>query len=105
MRHRAAAGGGMTALGCYLLESGAVDAVLHVKTSVDDPMLTDAQVSTNPAEIVSGAQSRYGPAAQLLHVHRLLDEGRIFAVMAKPCDIAAIRNLARIDARVEAQIP
>ena len=105
VRHRAAAGGGMTALGCYLLESGEVDAVLHVGVSAADPMLTDARVSTTPEEVVSGAQSRYGPAAPLQHVHRLLDEGRVFAVMAKPCDIAAIRNLARIDARVEAQIP
>ena len=105
VRHHAAAGGAMTALGCYLLESGAVDAVLHVGVSAADPMLTDARVSTTPEEVVSGAQSRYGPAAPLQHVHRLLDEGRIFAVMAKPCDIAAIRNLARIDARVEAQIP
>ena len=105
VRHRAAAGGALTALGCYLLESGAVDSVLHVRASTDNPMLTDAQVSTTAEDVVSGAQSRYGPAAPLRHVLRLLDEGRTFAVMAKPCDIAAIRNLASIDARVEAQIP
>ena len=68
-------------------------------------MLTDAQVSTTADEVVSGAQSRYGPAAPLVHVHRLLDAGRRFAVIGKPCDMAAIRNLARIDDRVETQIP
>lgn len=95
----------MTALGCFLLESGRVDAVLHVRASTDQPMLTDAHVSTTSAEVVAGAQSRYGPSAPLVHVHRLLDEGKTFAVIAKPCDVAAIRNLARFDARVQTQVP
>ena len=105
LRFRSAAGGAMTALGCYLLEAGEVDAVLHVRASTDDPMETDALVSRTPEEVMSGAQSRYGPAAPLRHVNRLLDEGLRFAVLAKPCDVAAIRNLATVDPRVEAQVP
>ena len=104
-RYYAAAGGALTGFGIHLLESGKVDAILHVRASASDPMLTDAQISTTPEEVVSGAQSRYGPAAPLVHVHRLLDEGSRFAVIGKPCDMAAIRNLARIDERVETQIP
>ncbi len=105
VRFRAAAGGSLTALGIFLLESGRVDSVLHVRASCARPMLTDAQVSTSAEEVKSGARSRYGPAAPLVHVHRLLDEGRRFALVGKPCDVAAIRNLSRIDPRVEAQIP
>lgn len=105
LRHRAAAGGGMSALSIHLLETKAVDAILHVRASRDQPMLTEAQVSRSREDVLSGAQSRYGPAAPLIHVHRLLDEGCRFAVSAKPCDVAAIRNLSRIDPRVEAQIP
>ena len=105
VRFRAAAGGSMTALGVFLLESGKVDSILHVRASSAKPMLTDAQVSTTAEEVKSGAQSRYGPAAPLVHVHRLLDAGRRFALLGKPCDVAAIRNLARIDPRVEEQIP
>jgi coenzyme F420 hydrogenase subunit beta len=105
IRFRSAAGGAMTALGCYLLESGKADAILHVRASSAHPMETDALVSRTVAEVRAGAQSRYGPAAPLRHVMRLLEEGIRFAVFAKPCDIAAIRNLARIDRRVEAQIP
>lgn len=104
-RFHAAAGGSLTALGTFLLESGRVEAVLHVKASTDNPMLSDAHISTSASDVFDGAQSRYGPAAPLTHVHRLLDEGRTFAVIGKPCDVAAIRNLARIDARVEKQIP
>jgi coenzyme F420 hydrogenase subunit beta len=105
VRFRSAAGGSLTALGVFLLESGAVEAILHVRASSRAPLLTDAQVSTTPAQVRSAARSRYGPAAPLVHVHRLLDEGRRFAVVGKPCDVAAIRNLARVDERVEAQIP
>jgi coenzyme F420 hydrogenase subunit beta len=105
VRFRSAAGGSMTALGVFMLESGKVNSILHVRASSAKPMLTDAQVSTTAEEVKSGAQSRYGPAAPLVHVHRLLDEGRRFALLGKPCDVAAIRNLARIDPRVEEQIP
>ena len=104
-RFWAAAGGSMTALGCQLLQSGEVDAVLHVRASESDPTLTDSLVSTSVDEVISGAQSRYGPGAPLVHVHRLLDSGKRFAVLAKPCDVAAIRNLAKIDHRVDTQIP
>lgn len=104
IRHRAAAGGTLTALGCYLLQSGEVDAVVHVKASATDPILTDAHVSYTPDDVIQGAQSRYGPAAPLVHVNALLDRGLKIAVIAKPCDIAAIRNLARIDARAREQV-
>ncbi|MDA0218114.1 MAG: Coenzyme F420 hydrogenase/dehydrogenase, beta subunit C-terminal domain [Proteobacteria bacterium] len=105
LRFASAAGGAMTALGCYLLETGQVDAVVQVRASTEQPFETDALVSRTPAQVRSGAQSRYGPAAPLRHVMDLLDQGLRFAVLAKPCDVAAIRNLGRIDARVETQVP
>ena len=105
VRHHGAAGGTLTALGRYLLAVGEVDAVVHVKASQDIPWQTDSVVSTTPDEVMDSAQSRYGPAAPLIHVNRLLDEGKRFAVIAKPCDVTAIRALGRVDARVRTQIP
>ena len=104
VRHTAAAGGVLTALGMFLLESGRVDAILHVRASGDDPTLTLPQISRTPAEVLSGAQSRYGPVAPLVPVMDLLTEGIRFAVIAKPCDLNAIRNLGRRDPRVDEQI-
>lgn len=105
VRHHAAAGGTLTALGRYLLAVGEVDAIVHVKASRDIPWQTLSVVSTTPDEVMDSAQSRYGPAAPLIHVNRLLDDGKRFAVIAKPCDVTAIRALGRVDARVSAQIP
>lgn len=105
VRWKAAAGGALTVLAGFLLETGRVEKVLHVRASAQDPTQTDALISSTPEEAASGCQSRYGPAAPLVHVCRLLDQGTVFAVVAKPCDIAAIRALAKIDSRVERQIP
>ena len=96
-------GGTLTALSHYLLASGRVNAVLHVRASRTQPWLTDSLISTDCATATSGAQSRYGPAAPLVQVHRLLDLGQRFAVIAKPCDISAIRALAAVDPRVQVQ--
>ncbi|WP_166645106.1 Coenzyme F420 hydrogenase/dehydrogenase, beta subunit C-terminal domain [Dongia mobilis] len=104
IRQWAAAGGTLTALGCHLLRSGEVEAILHVKASAADPLHTEAQVSRSPEEVIAAAQSRYGPGAALTRVAELLDTGTVFAVIAKPCDIAAIRHLQQVDARARAQI-
>lgn len=104
VRHRAAAGGTLTALGRFLLETGEVEAIVHVRASTTTPWLTDALVSTTPDSVLDGAQSRYGPSAPLVHIKRLLDEGLRFAVIAKPCDVSAMRSLARVDPRVDEQV-
>lgn len=105
VRYRAAAGGTLTSLSRFLLEANEVDAILHVKASASTPWLTEAHVSTTAAEVLQGSQSRYGPAAPLVHVKQLLDAGTRFAVIAKPCDVSAIRALGRVDPRVDAQVP
>ena len=105
VRYRAATGGVLTALGQYLLASGKVERVLHVRPQDDAPMRTVEQVSKTPRDMLKGMGSRYGPGAPLTQVHRLLEEGHPFAVIAKPCDLSAIENLARRDPRVNALIP
>jgi coenzyme F420 hydrogenase subunit beta len=104
VRYAGATGGTLTALSQYLLDAGRVDAVLHVRASETRPWLTDCQVSVTARQAAGAAQSRYGPAAPLTRVHELLDAGLRFAVVAKPCDISAVRALARLDSRVADQV-
>ena len=101
VRHRASTGGVLTALGQFLLASGRVKFVLHVAASAAAPMRTDRRLSFDVASVLEGAGSRYGPAAPLVDFTALLDGGEPFALIAKPCDITAVRNLARIDPRVD----
>lgn len=104
VRFRCSAGGGTSALGIHLLESREVDFILHVRASRAAPMRSEAQVSVTKADVLEGAGSRYGPAAPLVDFMQLLDRGRPFAVIGKPCDISAIQNLERLDPRIDALV-
>ncbi|TGQ17306.1 MULTISPECIES: Coenzyme F420 hydrogenase/dehydrogenase, beta subunit C-terminal domain [unclassified Mesorhizobium] len=94
-------GGTLTALGQFLLTSGRVKFVLHVAASRSMPMRTERKLSFDAASVLEGAGSRYGPAATLVDFNDILDRGEPFALIAKPCDITAVRNLARLDPRVD----
>jgi coenzyme F420 hydrogenase subunit beta len=100
VRYRAAAGGVLTALGQYLLHSGAVELVLHVRASTEAPIRTVATVSETPEDVLAAATSRYGPAPVLEDFLGVVGRGRPFAVIAKPCDIGAVRLMAATDGRV-----
>ena len=104
IRFEAATGGVLSALALYLVETGKVDFVLHVAASAEKPMQSVRHLSDDRETVMAGSGSRYGPAAVLVDLCERLDEGRVFAVIGKPCDIAAVRNLARIDPRVEKQV-
>jgi coenzyme F420 hydrogenase subunit beta len=101
IRFQASAGGGLSALAIYLLESGRVDFILHVAASAEQPMRTNRHLSFDRAQVMEAAGSRYGPAAPLVDFAQLLKRGRPFAFIGKPCDVAAVRNLARHDPRVD----
>ncbi|WP_095198116.1 Coenzyme F420 hydrogenase/dehydrogenase, beta subunit C-terminal domain [Mesorhizobium carmichaelinearum] len=94
-------GGVLTALGQFLLSSGRVKFVLHVAASQSQPMRSERRLSFDAASMLEGAGSRYGPAATLVDFCDILARGEPFALIAKPCDITAVRNLARLDPRVD----
>lgn len=100
VRHRCSSGGVLTALGQYLLSSGRVDFILHVKAKPGFPMRTEQTLSFDAEAVLEAAGSRYGPAAPLLDFEAALSRERPFAVIAKPCDINAIRNLSQLDERL-----
>lgn len=101
VRHEGSTAGVLTALGQYLLQSGRVDFILHVKPSTREPSFGEAVLSWTPSEVLEGAGSRYGPTAVLIDLEAVLALDRPFAVIAKPCDLNALRNLAHIDERVD----
>ncbi|HUY84001.1 MAG TPA: Coenzyme F420 hydrogenase/dehydrogenase, beta subunit C-terminal domain, partial [Steroidobacteraceae bacterium] len=101
VRFKAASGGVLSALAGFLLDSGRVELVLHVAASREAPMRSAAHVSFDRAQVIEGAGSRYGPAAALRGLCEILDGNRTFALIGKPCDVSAVRNLARSDQRVD----
>jgi coenzyme F420 hydrogenase subunit beta len=101
VRFHASSGGALSALGQFLLDSGEVAFILHVAASRDAPLRSGAHLSFSDADIMEASGSRYGPAAPLINFNAVLDRGKPFAFIGKPCDISAIRNYAKLDSRVD----
>jgi coenzyme F420 hydrogenase subunit beta len=101
VRHRGSSAGVLSALGQHLLASGRARFVLHVAPSPGRPMRSEARLSFDAVSILEGAGSRYGPAAPLMDFTALLDREQPFALIAKPCDVGAVRRLGKLDPRVD----
>ncbi len=100
VRFEGATGGVLTALGMFLVESERVKFVLHVGPSESVPTQGQHVLSHSAEAVLSNAGSRYGPTAMLKDIDDILALEKPFAIIGKPCDVSALRNLAKIDARV-----
>jgi coenzyme F420 hydrogenase subunit beta len=105
VRFRGSSGGAVTALALAALRSGLVDRVVHVVADTADPAGNRVTVSRSTTDVIEGAGSRYVSSSLLRDIDQLLSEGGAMAFIGKPCDVSALRRLARIDPRVDAHIP
>lgn len=105
LRHGASSGGVLSALLVHLLETRAVDYVLQTAASETSPIENTTVESRTHDEVMTAAGSRYAPSAPLLTIDKHLDRAERIAFVGKPCDVAALRALARRDARVDERIP
>ena len=105
LRRQASSGGGISALLVHLLETGAVDRVIQIAASDAVPVANETVVSVTPGEIFTAAGSRYAPSAPLARLEEMLETPGKAAFVGKPCDVAALRAIAKRDPRVDAKIP
>jgi len=96
VRWRASSGGVITALLLHLLETRQVDGVLQVGADPEDPLRSRAVLSRTREEVIRCAGSRYAPASLLEGWKELMRSGLRVAVVGKPCDAAAVRNVLRL---------
>lgn len=104
-RHMGSSGGVLSALLWHLIETQKVDFVLQVAADESSPIENTVIQSHSREDILSAAGSRYGPSAPLADLDRYLDAPGTFALVGKPCDIAAVRAMARHDRRISQKIP
>ena len=104
VRHKAATGGALTATCLYLLESGQVDAVLQVAGGGLKAYFGHSQQSKTADDIVKASGSIYASTAPLEHLLEILKTGINIALVAKPCDISAVRLLGKTEKRIDTQI-
>ncbi|MEM7546729.1 MAG: Coenzyme F420 hydrogenase/dehydrogenase, beta subunit C-terminal domain [Pseudomonadota bacterium] len=105
LRYAASSGGGLSAVLVSLLASKRVDAVLQTRANRDEPLGTETTLSRTAADVLEASGSRYAPSAPLTIVSDLLDSQERIAFVGKPCDVAALRAMARHDDRINRVFP
>ncbi len=106
VRFRGSSGGAVSAIAIHAIESGLVDAVLHVGHQPGDPLKNELFISNSAGDVSLRASSRYAPAVTFPPWFWALKEtGKRYLYIGKPCDIGAIRNLQRLDDRWSKTIP
>jgi coenzyme F420 hydrogenase subunit beta len=105
LRKHASSGGVISALATHLVESKAVDFVVQVTASETSPIDNVTVRNINAETIYEAAGSRYAPSAPLEKLFEYLSQPGKFALVGKPCDIAALRSLAKVDTRIDKKIP
>ncbi|MCE7798530.1 Coenzyme F420 hydrogenase/dehydrogenase, beta subunit C-terminal domain [Sphingobium sufflavum] len=105
IRHGGSSGGAISALAIHALRTGLVEKVLHIAPDPDHPTRNILAWSTTAEDVLDRAGSRYAASSPLATIDAALDEGRPFALIGKPCDISALRQLAKVDPRVDRIVP
>ena len=105
MRHAASSGGALSALLAHVLETGQADRIIHTAMDEAAPTLNRIQRSFGREAVLEAAGSRYAPASPLTGIVAELDRGGRFVFLGKPCDVSALRMLARQDPRVDQAVP
>lgn len=105
LRFAASSGGVVSALAIHALKTGVVDRVIHVMADPERPTRNIVTCSRTPDLVGQGAGSRYAASSPLAIMEAVLAEGGKAAFIGKPCDVSALRGLARIDPRVDRHVP
>lgn len=105
VRFKGSSGGSLSALAIHLLETNAVQGVLHIAPSATSPFENVVQISTNRSDVLAAAGSRYAPASPLAQINDCVKSPDTFAFIGKPCDVAALRALGRERPEVAAKFP
>jgi coenzyme F420 hydrogenase subunit beta len=93
VRFRGSSGGVLTALAEWCLANGVAHAVIGAGPDVSDPRRTVPVTITSRPDALAAAGSRYAPVAVGSH-SEAVDPST--AVVAKPCEVAALRSLAAL---------
>ncbi len=97
-------GGVCTAIGRYATEIGFASGVLHIQPDTKSPTENRAVVCESSIEIQDGTGSRYAPASLCTGLKGLIEIGKPMIVIGKPCEIAAIEKIRKLNSYVDKNI-
>ncbi len=101
VRNKASSGGAISSILMYLVDSGEVDGVIQVGVENNNPIINGTFVNTSYEEILECSGSRYSPSSPLSIIRDVLSDDKVYAIVAKPCDIAAMRKLKSLNSEYD----
>jgi coenzyme F420 hydrogenase subunit beta len=102
--NKASSGGAITSILTYLLDTKTIDAVIHIGASENEPYRNEVKISLSKTDVIKHANSRYSPSAPLIDIISDLKKYENYAFVGKPCDVAALKQYARINAEIDKKI-
>lgn len=105
LRFKASSGGAVSAIALHLLHAGEVDGIWHTGADPKNLIGTKSTTSRSSEDVMSNAGSRYAPSSPLEKIEPALAGEHRYVFIGKPCDVSALRALAKIDARVDKTFP
>ena len=91
IRFSASSGGVITSACIFLLNNHYVDGIIQTKQNDDDPRKTTTVVCKNEKDVLACSGSRYTCSSPLYRICELIEAGKKYAFVGKPCDVSALR--------------
>lgn len=104
IRHSGSSGGAATALALFALEEQNYSGVLHTGVSGDNPLINETKYSNTRRQLESTTGSRYSPSSPCDGLSNVLEQENLSVFIGKPCDVAAVHKVARLDKNVAAKV-
>jgi coenzyme F420 hydrogenase subunit beta len=104
VRVRASSGGILSALSLYCLEVERFGGVLHAGMDPAKPWMNRNHVSRDRAGVLARTGSRYAPSAPCAGLNDIDEHDGLYAFIGRPCDVSAVAELRRRDARLDAKL-
>lgn len=104
VRHAASSGGAATALALHCVEQDGMYGVLHIRARSDVPYLNETVLSQTRGELLAATGSRYAPASPCDRLDLVANAPAPCVFIGKPCDVAAVAKLRRVQPKLDARI-
>lgn len=95
IRYLASSGGVITSICLYLLSNNIVDGILHTGCDESFPWRTKTFCSTTSEEVIARAGSRYAQSSPLKDIFNLIEHGKSYAYVGKPCDVYSLKAFCK----------
>lgn len=105
VRKKASSGGILTSICIYLLQNHYVDGIIQTRADQSCPYKTQTIVSRTEEDVLSCMGSRYSVSSPLAELSSLMQEGKKYAFVGKPCDVSALRMYMESNTSIKNRIP